>query len=143
MLSSLRSLFRRPKSNIQYLSSISSTVTDSPSWTSLSGRFGADFAPHDYDPAQVQDLYQDALTALDRAEVVIIRGASYRAQGRTRLLEEAQPALKQPQQITRFAHNALVKWCIVAEDRWRGVAEYLWSIYVCILTPDLLVEHTT
>jgi hypothetical protein len=26
------------------------------------------------------------------------------------------------------------KWCIVAEDRWRGVAEYWWSIYVCILT---------
>jgi hypothetical protein len=37
--------------------SISAVVNDSAGWTSLTGR------PHDYDPAQVQDIYQDALTA--------------------------------------------------------------------------------
>jgi hypothetical protein len=37
--------------------SISAVVNDSAGWTSLTGR------PHDYDPSQVQDIYQDALTA--------------------------------------------------------------------------------
>jgi DNA replication protein DnaC len=48
-------------------------------------------------------LFLDTLLAsagldrlLDRAEVVIIRGASYRAQGRTHLLEEAPITEKQP-----------------------------------------------
>jgi DNA replication protein DnaC len=54
-------------------------------------------------PNEWPDLFLDPLLAsagldrlLDRAEVVIIRGASYRAQGRTRLLEEVTPTLKQP-----------------------------------------------
>jgi DNA replication protein DnaC len=54
-------------------------------------------------PNEWPDLFLDPLLAsagldrlLDRAEVVIIRGASYRAQGRARLLEEAPPAQKQP-----------------------------------------------
>ncbi len=54
-------------------------------------------------PNEWPDLFLDPLLAsagldrlLDRAEVVIIRGASYRAQGRVRLLEEVPPAQKQP-----------------------------------------------
>jgi DNA replication protein DnaC len=54
-------------------------------------------------PNEWPDLFLDPLLAsagldrlLDRAEVLIIRGASYRAQGRTRLLEEANAPLKQP-----------------------------------------------
>jgi hypothetical protein len=50
-------------------------------------------------PNEWPDLFLDPLLAsagldrlLDRAEVVIIRGTSYRAQGRTRLLEDAPPA---------------------------------------------------
>ena len=39
------------------LASVSSRIDDSPGWTSLSSR------PHDYDPARIQDLYNDALTA--------------------------------------------------------------------------------
>jgi hypothetical protein len=35
----------------------------------------------------------------------------------------------------RFNALPSQKWCIVAEDRWRSVAEYRWYIYVCILTP--------
>jgi DNA replication protein DnaC len=52
-------------------------------------------------PNEWPDLFLDPLLAsaglarlLDRAEVVIIRGASYRAQGRTRLLEEVTPIQK-------------------------------------------------
>ena len=55
MLTSLRSLFR-PKAKSQQLIA-NSQVTDSPGWTSLTSRL------HDYDPAHVQDIYQDALTA--------------------------------------------------------------------------------
>jgi DNA replication protein DnaC len=54
-------------------------------------------------PNEWPDLFLDPLLAsagldrlLDRAEVVIIRGASYRAQGRARLLEEVSPTQKQP-----------------------------------------------
>jgi DNA replication protein DnaC len=54
-------------------------------------------------PNEWPDLFLDPLLAsagldrlLDRAEVVIIRGASYRAQGRARLLEEVPPTQKQP-----------------------------------------------
>jgi DNA replication protein DnaC len=54
-------------------------------------------------PNEWPDLFLDPLLAsagldrlLDRAEVVIIRGASYRAQGRARLLEEVSPDHKQP-----------------------------------------------
>lgn len=54
-------------------------------------------------PNEWPDLFLDPLLAsagldrlLDRAEVVIIRGASYRAQGRTRLTEEVPTAQKQP-----------------------------------------------
>jgi DNA replication protein DnaC len=54
-------------------------------------------------PNEWPDLFLDPLLAsagldrlLDRAEVVIIRGASYRAQGRVRLLEEVPPSQKQP-----------------------------------------------
>ena len=36
---------------------VQARVDDSPGWASLSGR------PHDYDPARVYELYQDALTA--------------------------------------------------------------------------------
>jgi DNA replication protein DnaC len=53
-------------------------------------------------PNEWPDLFLDPLLAsagldrlLDRAEVVIIRGASYRAQGRTRLTEEAPIPPKQ------------------------------------------------
>jgi len=57
---SLRSLFR-PEANCPKLYSAAlianSQVIDSPGWASLTSR------PHDYDPAQVQDIYQDALTA--------------------------------------------------------------------------------
>ena len=62
-------------------------------WTITSNR-----APNEW-----PDLFLDPLLAsagldrlLDRAEVVIIRGGSYRAQGRNRLLEEVTPDLKQP-----------------------------------------------
>ena len=54
-------------------------------------------------PNEWPGLFLDPLLAsagldrlLDRAEVVIIRGGSYRAQGRNRLLEEVTPDLKQP-----------------------------------------------
>lgn len=54
-------------------------------------------------PNEWPDLFLDPLLAsagldrlLDRAEVVVIRGASYRAQGRVRLLEEVPPVQKQP-----------------------------------------------
>ena len=54
-------------------------------------------------PNEWPDLFRDPLLAsagldrlLDRAEVVIIRGASYRVQGRTRLLEKALITEKQP-----------------------------------------------
>jgi DNA replication protein DnaC len=54
-------------------------------------------------PNEWPDLFLDPLLAsagldrlLDRAEVVIIRGASYRAQGRARLTEEAPTIQKQP-----------------------------------------------
>jgi DNA replication protein DnaC len=54
-------------------------------------------------PNEWPDLFLDPLLAsagldrlLDRAEVVILRGASYRAQGRARLLEEASTTQKQP-----------------------------------------------
>jgi DNA replication protein DnaC len=54
-------------------------------------------------PNECPDLFLDLLLAsvgldrlLDRAEVVIIRGASYRAQGRTRLTEEVPIPQKQP-----------------------------------------------
>ena len=39
------------------LGAISAVVDDSAGWMSLTAR------PHDYDPAQVQELYSDALTA--------------------------------------------------------------------------------
>ena len=39
------------------LAAVPSRVDDSPGWTTLT------HPPHDYDPAQVQELYQDALTA--------------------------------------------------------------------------------
>ena len=48
-------------------------------------------------PAEWADLFQDPLLAwagldrlLDRAEVVVIRGPSYRSKGRRNLLEEVQ-----------------------------------------------------
>ena len=54
-------------------------------------------------PNEWPDLFLDPLLAsagldrlLDRSEVVIIRGASYRAQGRARLTEEVPPSQKQP-----------------------------------------------
>lgn len=54
-------------------------------------------------PNEWPDLFLDPLLAsagldrlLDRAEVVIIRGASYRAQGRARLTEEVLTTQKQP-----------------------------------------------
>jgi DNA replication protein DnaC len=54
-------------------------------------------------PNEWPDLFLDPLLAsagldrlLDRAEVVIIRGASYRAQSRTRLMEEVKPEQRQP-----------------------------------------------
>lgn len=54
-------------------------------------------------PNEWPDLFLDPLLAsagldrlLDRAEVVIIRGASYRAQGRSRLMEEVPTTQKQP-----------------------------------------------
>lgn len=54
-------------------------------------------------PNEWPDLFLDPLLAsagldrlLDRAEVVIIRGVSYRAQGRARLLEEVPTNQKQP-----------------------------------------------
>ncbi len=54
-------------------------------------------------PNEWPDLFLDPLLAsagldrlLDRAGVVIIRGSSYRAQGRNRLIEEVSPELKQP-----------------------------------------------
>jgi DNA replication protein DnaC len=54
-------------------------------------------------PNEWPDLFLDPLLAsagldrlLDRAEVVIIRGASYRAQSRTRLMEEVKPEPRQP-----------------------------------------------
>lgn len=54
-------------------------------------------------PNEWPDLFLDPLLAsagldrlLDRAEVVIIRGASYRAQGRSRLMEEVPTSPKQP-----------------------------------------------
>ena len=39
------------------LATVSAVVDDSPGWTSITGR------PHDYDPSEIQEMYQDALTA--------------------------------------------------------------------------------
>jgi DNA replication protein DnaC len=54
-------------------------------------------------PNEWPDLFLDPLLAsagldrlMDRAEVVIIRGASYRALGRSRLMEEVPPNPKLP-----------------------------------------------
>ena len=54
-------------------------------------------------PNEWPDLFLDPLLAsagldrlLDRSEVIIIRGASYRAKGRARLTEEVPPPQKQP-----------------------------------------------
>lgn len=54
-------------------------------------------------PTEWADLFLDPLLAsagldrlLDRAEVIIIRGTSYRTQGRTRLLEEVTATPEQP-----------------------------------------------
>lgn len=54
-------------------------------------------------PAEWPDLFLDPLLAsagldrlLDRAEVIIIRGPSFRSQGRTRLLEEVQTQTMEP-----------------------------------------------
>jgi DNA replication protein DnaC len=54
-------------------------------------------------PAEWPDLFLDPLLAsagldrlLDRAEVIIIRGPSFRSQGRTMLLEEVQAQITQP-----------------------------------------------
>ena len=52
----LKRLFSR-KRKAEALSAVSVRVDDSQGWTSLTSR------PHDYDPATMQELYQDALTA--------------------------------------------------------------------------------
>lgn len=45
-------------------------------------------------PAEWADLFLDRL--LDRAEVIIIRGASYHTQGRNRVLEEVSATNDKP-----------------------------------------------
>ncbi|MDD5371114.1 MAG: ATP-binding protein, partial [Anaerolineaceae bacterium] len=67
-------------------------------------------------PKEWPDLFLDPLLAsagldrlLDRAEVVIIRGASYRAQGESRLTEEVPSPQKQPQQFTQFVSYPVAK----------------------------------
>jgi DNA replication protein DnaC len=54
-------------------------------------------------PSEWPDLFLDPLLAsagldrlLDRAEVIIIRGPSFRSQGRTKLLEEVQTKQTEP-----------------------------------------------
>ena len=54
-------------------------------------------------PNEWPDLFLDPLLAsagldrlLDRAEVIVIRGPSFRSQGRTKLLEEAQTQKTEP-----------------------------------------------
>ena len=57
MLKRFRSFLTQYATRNTKLSSVSVRVDDSAGWTSLTGR------PHDYDPAKIQELYQDALEA--------------------------------------------------------------------------------
>lgn len=71
LLTTLRSLFPRRGRGGSSLNAVTSRVDDgsgagSGGWMTLTGRLGANYAPHDYEPSRVQELYQDALSAWRR-----------------------------------------------------------------------------
>jgi hypothetical protein len=59
MLARLLNQFRKPTS----LAAVASQVDDSPGWGGLQGGYASFFAGQDYDPARVQEIYSDALSA--------------------------------------------------------------------------------